>query len=105
MGEHRQHYRKSLRLTGYTVRDGAEQEFQLLDLSLGGMKARFEENPALIVDREVHVRLPGLKLRGDVIPVRVARMPEGGFEVGFDFAALDGVDDNLYSYRAGEGEG
>lgn len=105
MGEHRQHYRKNLRLTGYVGRDGVEQEFQLLDLSLGGMRAHFEENPALIVDREVPIRLPGLKLRGEVIPVRVARAPEGGYDVGFDFAALDGEGDNLYRYRAGDGEG
>lgn len=100
--EHRQHYRKKLRLTGYVVRDEGEQAFKVMDLSTGGMKAHFEDNPLLIVDRPVHIRLPELKLAGTGVPARVARAAKGGYDVGFDFTALDGVEGNTYRYRAGE---
>lgn len=56
-------------------RKDGEREFQLQDLSLGGLRAHFDDDPALIVGQQVHIRLPGLGLRGDVVPVRVRRWP------------------------------
>ncbi|WP_156302958.1 PilZ domain-containing protein [Methylogaea oryzae] len=101
MNEQRQHYRKSLRLIGYMERKDGEREFQLQDLSLGGLRAHFDDDPALIVGQQVHIRLPGLGLRGMSFPL-VRPLAAGGFDVGFDFAALDGEGENLYRYRAGE---
>lgn len=105
MSEQRRYYRKNLRLAGYLVREGKEREFRILDLSLLGIRAHFEDDPGLIVGAEAHIRLPGLKLVGDVIPVRVRSADEGGYDVGFDFTAMDGVEGNTYHYRAEEDAG
>lgn len=100
MNEQRRYYRKNLRQTGFLVRDDGEQEFYIRDLSLKGIRAHFETDPKLLVGQEVHIRMPGLKLEGYVVPVRSRAADQGGFDVGFDFIAIDGVEDNAYRYRA-----
>ena len=101
----RRYYRKNLRQTGYLVRDDGDKQFRILNLSLCGIRAHFEEEPGLIVGQEVHIRLPGLKLEGYVVPVRSRPADDTGYDVGFDFATMDGVDGNAYRYRAGENQG
>ncbi|TAN47673.1 MAG: PilZ domain-containing protein [Methylococcaceae bacterium] len=100
MTEQRRYYRKNLRQTGILLRDAGEEEFFICDLSLKGIRAHFEVDPRLVVGQEVHIRMPGLKLEGYVVPVRCRPADQGGFDVGFDFIAIDGVEDNAYRYRA-----
>lgn len=102
MSSQRRYYRKNLRQTGYLVRDGNEQPFLILDLSLNGIHAHFAEEPRLLVGREEHIRLPGLKLEGYVITVRSRPEDDNGYDVGFEFSCMNGVDGNAYRYRAEE---
>lgn len=105
MSEQRHHYRKQLFLLSYLIREGQEEIFYALDLSLSGIRARFEDDPHLIVGSEVYIRMPGLKLQGEVRVMRCRPAEQGnGYDIGFDFLAMDGVGDNSYRFRKEEEE-
>ncbi len=101
MKNDRHHYRKSLTLTAYLLReDDAEHPFTVRNLSLRGIMAHFDTPPdALSPESAVRVRLPTLQLEGCMFPVWERPTLEGGLEVGFEFSSLLGFGGNQYIYR------
>lgn len=100
MKNDRSHFRKNLSLTAYLVsEDEKELAFTVRNLSLGGIKAHFDDPRPFSHERAVRVRLPELQLEGCMFPVWESPTAEGGVDVGFEFSSLLGVDGNQYFYR------
>jgi len=103
MTEKRHFYRKRLASTGYLILPSdEEQKFTLLDISIRGLQAEFEQDPGLKIDQIVRIRLPEQSMNGLVTVVHAERTSDGAFHVGFAMDRLDGEGDNLYRFREEE---
>lgn len=90
MDERRKFTRKNLHLVGYLLRDDGELAFSIQDLSLGGIRVHFEEDPGLAVGEAVVTRMPHLLLEGYTLLTLWTRPAEAtGFLVGFEFGVVE----------------
>jgi hypothetical protein len=99
MNERRQFFRKTLNFEGQLVRNDLEFSFRTSNLSIRGLKAKFEQNPALQIGDMVRINLPILSIGGIASVVWLSATEEGEYLAGLSFECLDGLDSNLYRFR------
>jgi len=107
MNDNRANYRKNLKVAGTLVSGDFELPFFTKNVSLNGFQAcSSEAQPeakSLETSDMVYVRLPELNLEG-VVSILWSGNGEDGFNFGFKFLNMRGVDGSAYRYRESDQE-
>lgn len=107
MNDNRANYRKNLKVAGTLVSGDVELPFLTKNVSLNGFQAYSAEGKpeakSLETSDMVYVRLPELNLEG-VVSILWTRDDEDGFNFGFKFLNMRGVDGSAYRYRESDQE-
>lgn len=102
MNDNRSNYRKNLKVAGTLVSGDLELPFFTKNVSLNGFQACSSEGGPELNSLEtsdmVYVRLPELNLEG-VVSILWSNHGEDGFNFGFKFLNMRGVDGSAYRYR------